>query len=142
MLKHIRTHEEIFCNVKLVNGEEIIGKCIVVDDDDANYSLMIEWPCEAHIIERETPSGETVNGLAISKWLSFTKEDFCIIDDDKIISVAPLQEEVIILYNMFVNKELTKKNPKKKSKKEISKEIGLIDNVEKMRKKLEDLFKF
>lgn len=142
MLKHIRTHEEIFCNVKLVNGEEIIGKCIVVDDEEEKYSLMIEHPCEAHIIEKENSDGETVNGLAINKWMSFTKEDFCIIDDDKIISVAPLQDEIKLLYNMFVNKEILKTNTKKKSKKDISKEIGLIDNVEMMRKKLEDLFKF
>lgn len=141
MLKHIRTHEEIFCNVKLVNGEEIIGKCIVVDDEEENYTLMIEHPCEAHVIEKETPDGETVNGLAITKWMSFTKEDFCIIDDDKIISVAPLQDEIKVLYNMFVNKEMTKNKPKKKTRREISKEMGLIDNVEMMRKKLEDLFK-
>ncbi len=141
MLKHLISHEEIFCNVKLVNGEEIIGKCVVVDDEDENYTLMIEHPCEAHIVERETPSGQIVNGLSISKWMNFTKEDFCIIDDDKIISVAPLTDEIRVLYNMFINKEITKNKPRKKSKKEITKELGLIDNVEKMRKKLEDLFK-
>jgi hypothetical protein len=142
MLRHIRTHEELFCNVKLVNGEEIIGKCIVVDDEEDNYTLMIENPCEAHIVEKETSSGEIISGLALSKWMSFTKEDFCIIDDDKIISVSPLNDEMKTLYNMFIVKEMKKKDTtKKKTKKDVSKEVGLIDNIEKMRKKLEDIFK-
>ena len=34
MLKHIRPGEEIVATVKLLNGEDVIGKCMVIPEDE------------------------------------------------------------------------------------------------------------
>jgi hypothetical protein len=149
MLKHIQPGEEIVATVKLLNGEDVIGKCMVVPEDesveDGPLLLIVENPCQAKFIEQKDEEGGEYYRIGFYPWAPFSDDEFTIFNDDHVLSLLPLKDEFKVMYNMYVVGKMKEKYPereeKKRKAKKPTKELGLVDNIDNMRKRLDDLFK-
>ena len=140
-LSYIRPDEEFFGAIKLMNGEEIIGK-IVVSDEEGGHMAFIQDPAKVHANDSMS-DGRRAVAVGLKKWMVFSAEDFYIIPEDRILTIAPLSTEAILMYKYFIKSEMQVRHPQgKSSSKEIDPNMGmgLIGKVDETRKKLEDLF--
>ena len=146
-LNYIKTDEEFFGILKLVSGEEIIGRIIVTDENGTTLAF-IQDPALVHSYDTAA-QGQPAVAVGLKRWMVFSDEDFYIVAEDKILTVAPLSTEATIMYQFFVKQELgpakKKVNPMTpdvvSEPSELNYKQGYIGTVEEARKKLEDLFK-
>ena len=146
-LNYIKTDEEFFGILKLVSGEEIIGRIIVTDENGTTLAF-IQDPALVHSYDTAAQAKPAV-AVRLKRWMVFSDEDFYIVAEDKILTVAPLSTEATIMYQFFVKQELgpakKKVNPMTpdvvSEPSELNYKQGYIGTVEEARKKLEDLFK-
>ena len=140
-LSYIRPDEEFFGAIKLMNGEEIIGK-IVVSDGEGGHMAFIQDPAKVHANDTMS-EGKRAVAVGLKKWMVFSAEDFYIIPEDRILTIAPLSTEAIVMYKYFIQSELKLRHPTGRStSQEIDPDLGmgLIGKVDETRKRLEDLF--
>lgn len=140
-LSYIRPDEEFFGVIKLLNGEEIIGR-IVVTEEEGGHLAFIQDPAKVHANET-VADGRRAVAVGLKKWMVFSAEDLYIIPEDRILTIAPLSTEAILMYKYFVKAEMGSKNgPPVKPAEEIEPDdaMGLIGKVDEHRQKLEDLF--
>lgn len=80
---------EFFASVKLTTGEEILG-LIKIEQD----GILIENPLilEDMSVFDEVLESLSSKGLKLSKWIKSSTENIFFIKDDKIITIAELQE--------------------------------------------------
>ena len=73
----------------------------------------------------------------LKRWMVFSQEDFYIIPEDKILTIAPLSSEAIIMYKYFVRSELKNNtNPSDQAKAvKMNQEMGFIGNIDAARQK-------
>jgi hypothetical protein len=81
-------------------------------------------------------------GLAIGlvKWMMWSDEEFFILQEADIISIAPMSIGAENMYKLWKRKELGLDDDKHWEV-DINKNMGLVGKVSEMRKKLEDLWK-
>ena len=86
--------------------------------------------------------GKRALAVGLKRWMVFSQEDFYIIPEDKILTIAPLSSEAIIMYKYFVRSELKNNtNPSDQAKAvKMNQEMGFIGNIDAARQKLEELF--
>lgn len=142
-LSYIRPDEEFFGVIKLLNGEEIIGR-VVVTEEEGGHLAFIQDPAKVHANETVS-EGRRAVAVGLKKWMVFSAEDFYIIPEDRILTIAPLSTEAIMMYKYFVRSELAQRQPGSQPPAAEEREpdeynSGLIGKVESTRKKLEDLF--
>ena len=146
-LNYIKTDEEFYGIHKLVSGEEVIGRIIVTDENGTTLAF-IQDPALVHSYDTAA-QGKPAVAVGLKRWMVFSDEDFYIVAEDKILTVAPLSTEATIMYQFFVKQELgpakKKTNPMApdviSEPSELNYKQGYIGTVEEARKKLEDLFK-
>tara|TARA_B100001093_G_scaffold155722_1_gene148310 strand:- start:1798 stop:2250 length:453 start_codon:yes stop_codon:yes gene_type:complete len=145
-LNYIKTDEEFFGILKLISGEEIIGRIIVTDENGTTLAF-IQDPALVHSYDTANSTGRPAVAVGLKRWMVFSNEDFYIVAEDKIMTVAPLSAEATQMYNFFVKQEMGPAKNEVKLTDEISEpselnyKQGFIGTVEEYRKKLEDLFK-
>ena len=85
--------------------------------------------------------GKRALAVGLKRWMVFSQEDFYIIPEDKILTIAPLSSEAIIMYKYFVRSEIKNdiKSAQAKAVK-MNQEMGFIGNIDAARQKLEELF--
>lgn len=142
MINYIRHDEEFYFIVKLVSGEEIIGKGFAIEDEGTTQ-IFVTDPVEIQVITKST-SKATVKGVAMNRWMEFSDEDFFILQEKDIISIGGLNDEMIHMYKLFIKKtsdNQTVEDAIKENEVELDNEMGYVSSVEEARKKLEQLFK-
>ena len=139
-LSYLRPDEEFFGAIKLTSGEEIIGRVIVCEENGAHLAF-IQDPAKVHVNDQMI-EGKRALAVGLKRWMVFSQEDFYIIPEDKIMTIAPLSSEAIIMYKYFVRSELKNTpNPMNQAKPvKMNQEMGFIGNIDAARKKLEELF--
>jgi len=142
MINYIRHDEEYYFIVKLVSGEQIIGKGFATEEDESTQ-VYISDPVEIEVVTRH--SGEnTIKGVSMNKWLQFSDEDFFVLNEKDIVTIAGLSTEMIHMYEIFIKKSSSGKSLEdevKEKEVKLDPEMGLKGNVNEMRKKLEKIFK-
>ena len=80
-------------------------------------------------------------GMAVGfiKWMMWSSEDFYIIEEKDILTVAPMSMESILMYKMWLRKECG--GEKNDNAVDVNKNMGLVGKVSDARKKLEDIWK-
>ena len=150
MINYIRHDEQFFGTIKLITGEEVLGEILVSEDPDTKQDLIfIQNPAKTKIVELDAEDEQQRVAMGFIRWMNFSDEDFYIVAEDKILTVAPLSTEAPIMYQFFVKQELgpakKKANPMApdvvSEPSELNYKQGYIGTVEEARKKLEDLFK-
>jgi len=148
MLNYVRQDEEFYCHLKLVSNDEIMGKCVVHFDDELQKRVVfVQEPVQITIFLNERPDGKTVRGIGFTKWMQFSDEDFFIITEDHVVSMASLAPDMIEMYEKFLVSEEEDKirdedmDKLKKNAAKPEKMLGHIGTIEEARKKFEDMFK-
>ena len=134
-------HEQEFYGVmKLKSGETILGTMIATEEDSNPGKTMfyIQDPATPHnhTVEKDGQMGMAVGLL---KWMMFSNEEFYMVGEDDMVTVAPMAVDAVLMYKMWVRKE--KGANKDDVEIKINKSMGLIGNVSDTRAKLEDFWK-
>lgn len=139
---YIKHDEEFYGSAKLLNGDEIVGKLCVSEDEGGDY-LFISQPAKVHITE-VIQNEKRAQAVGLKKWQVFSDADFFIVPENQILTIAPLSEEAIMMYQVFVQSEyedVDLEELEEDREVEVNASMGLIGRVEETRRKLEDLFK-
>ncbi len=139
-INYIKHEQEFYGVVKLISGETIIGSMIATEEDSepGNTLLYVSDPAVAqhHSVEKDGQMGVAVGFV---KWMMWSSEDFYIIEEKDVLTVAPMSMESILMYKMWLRKECG--GSKNDNAVDVNKNMGLVGKVSDARKKLEDLWK-
>ena len=138
MINYIRHDHEFHGVAKLSSGEEVMGVMIATKQDGQTL-IFVEEPATP----REAPvrKGDEV-GLAIGlvKWMMWSDEEFFILQEGDIISIAPMSFAATAMYKLWLRKEQGIDDDRNWQV-DVNKNMGLVGKVSEMRKKLEDQWK-
>jgi len=140
MINYIRHEQEFFGVVKLKSGETILGSMIATKEENAPDKTVfyIQDPAcpHNHPVEKDGQAGMAVGLL---KWMMFSDEEFYMVNEDDVVTVAPMSMESVLMYKMWVRKEKGGNNSEVEI--EINKNMGLVGKVSNFRGQLEDFWK-
>ena len=135
MINYIRHDHEFYGVAKLSSGDEVMGVMIATKEEGQTL-IFVQDPATP----REAPvkKGDEV-GLAIGlvRWMMWSDEEFFILQEGDIISVAPMSIAAQAMYKLWQRKELGVDDDKNWQV-DVNKNMGLVGKVSEMRKKLED----
>ena len=140
MINYIRHEQEFFGVVKLKSGETILGSMIATKEENAPDKTVfyIQDPARPHNhpVEKDGQAGMAVGLL---KWMMFSDEEFYMVNEDDVVTVAPMSMESVLMYKMWVRKEKGGNNSEVEI--QINKNMGLVGKVSNFRGQLEDFWK-
>mgnify|MGYP001284104732 FL=1 len=138
MINYIRHDHEFYGVAKLSSGDEVMGVMIATKEEGQTL-VFVQDPATPK--EAPMKRGDEV-GLAIGlvKWMMWSDEEFFILQEADIISIAPMSIGAENMYKLWKRKELGLDDDKHWEV-DINKNMGLVGKVSEMRKKLEDLWK-
>ena len=138
MINYIRHDHEFHGVAKLSSGEEVMGVMMAMKQDGQTL-IFVQDPATP----REAPvrKGDEV-GLAIGlvKWMMWSDEEFFILQEGDIISIAPMSFAATAMYKLWLRKEQGIDDDKNWQV-DVNKNMGLVGKVSEMRKRLEDQWK-
>lgn len=142
MINYIRHDEQFYGTVKLITGEEVLGEVLVSEDPETKQDLIfIQNPAKTKIVELdEDETGQRV-GMGFMRWMNFSEEDFYVIDEKSIMTIAPMSKEAVMMYKRWVRKEILNETDPDKGHIPMNKNMGLIGTVDQARELLEKLYK-
>ena len=96
-------HEEEFYGIfKLLNGEEILAKSVLTDDNGETLCFLQD-PVVIEIFNKELGENKLMRGIGFHKWMQLSDEEFIIIREKDIVAVASMSKEVILMYETFLS---------------------------------------
>lgn len=126
--------QEFIGMLKLVSGEEIIGRVLVCEEENG---FVIENPFSVEETLIETPAGEMVK-IDLRPWVKFSKEEILFVDKEKTITVYEADERIEKIYNRTLRKYLFQEDT---SQLDLNEEMGFKTKVNDARSSLEKIFK-
>lgn len=139
MINYARHDEEFYGVFKLLNGEEVLGKAVLTEDNDETI-VFIQNPVCTQIITKEI-EGKTVRGVGFANWMQFSDEDFYIIREKDILTVTSMSREMSLLYEAFIMNGDGDDEKKTQSKVELEPEMGYLGKIDEARKLFERIYK-
>ena len=138
MINYIRHDHEFHGVAKLSSGEEVMGVMMAMKQDGQTL-IFVQDPATPK--EAPMKRGDEV-GLAIGlvKWMMWSDEEFFILQEADIISIAPMSFPAQSMYKLWLRKEQGIDDDKNWQV-DVNKNMGLVGKVSEMRKRLEDLWK-
>ena len=139
-VNYIIHDQEFFGVIKLKTGETILGSMIATEEDTNTVKTIfyIQDTASPHNHQVEK-NGEMGMAVGLLRWMMFSDESFYMVNEDDIVTVAPMAMDAILMYKMWVRKE--KGANKNEVEIKINKNMGLIGKVSDARAKLEDFWK-
>jgi len=140
MINYARHDEEFHGVFKLSNGEEVLGKAVLTEDEGETL-IFIQDPVCTQMITKEIDESRMVRGLGFTRWMTLSDEEFFILREKDVITVASMSKQTILLYETFLlgDEELDKK--KEETKKDIKETNGYVGKIGEARKLFERIFK-
>lgn len=138
MINYARHDEEFYGVFKLLNGEEVLGKAVLTEDEGETL-VFLQDPVCTQVIHKELEEGKMIRGVGFSKWMQFSNEDFFILREKDILTVTSMSKEVSYLYEAFILSEDDEKSSKTKVK--LEPEMGYLGKIDEARKLLEKIYK-
>ena len=138
MINYARHDEEFYGVFKLLNGEEVLGKAVLTEDNGETL-VFIQSPVCTQVITKETEDGRTVRGVGFAKWMQFSDEDFYILREKDILTVTSMSKEVSFMYEAFIIGEDDGK--KHESKLDLEPEMGFLGKIDEARILFEKIYK-
>jgi len=138
MINYARHDEEFYGIFKLNNGEEVVGKAILTEDNGETLAF-VQDPVVIETFTKELDDGKVARGMGFSHWMQMSDEEFFILRERDIVSLASLSPEYALMYEAYIaGEEIQKPDTKKVS---LDSEMGHKGNVTDARKLLEKIFK-
>lgn len=138
MINYARHDEEFYGIFKLVSGDEVLAKALLTEDNGETIIFLTD-PVTLEIFTRETDDGKVARGMGFSHWMQLSDEEFFIIREKDIISLATMSKETIIMYEAYINGDTIVKPDRKKVAPQ--KEMGYLGSIDDARKIFEKLYK-
>ena len=135
MINYIRHDHEFYGVAKLSSGDEVMGVMMAMKDNGQTL-IFVQDPATP----REAPvnhQGQVGLAIGLVKWMMWSDEDFFILQEADIISVAPLSFSGESMYKLWLRKEQGVDDDKNWQV-NMNKNMGLVGKVSEIRKKLED----
>jgi hypothetical protein len=104
--------------------------------------IFIQNPAKTKVIELD-PDEETKSqkvAMAFIRWMNFSDEDFYVLDESSVTTIAPMSKEAVMMYKRWVRKEI-KKEEDDETEVPMNKSMGLVSKVDEARTFLEKIFK-
>jgi len=120
--------------IKLLSGEEIIGKILVCENENG---FVIETPFTVEETIIETPVGEMVK-VDLRPWAKFSNEEIFFVEKEKTITVYEADSRIEKIYIKSLRKYL---NQEDTSQVDLTKDMGFKSKVQDARISLENIFK-
>tara|TARA_S200002703_G_scaffold3562_1_gene5103 strand:- start:12014 stop:12448 length:435 start_codon:yes stop_codon:yes gene_type:complete len=138
MINYAKHDEEFFGIFKLSNGEEVLGKAVLTEDNGETL-VFIQDPVALQIITKEISDNKVAKGIGFTKWMQMSDEDFFIIREKDIVSIASMSKEFVFMYQSFLSDGeeedgLSNKEDPKRSD-------GYVGSINDARKLLEKIYK-
>jgi hypothetical protein len=127
-------YSEFIGMLKLVSGEEIIGKVLVCDEENG---FIIETPFSVEETIIETPAGEMVK-IDLRPWIKFSKEEILFVEKEKTITIYEADDRIEKIYTRTLRKYFFQEDT---SKLDLNEEMGFKTKVNDARSSLEKIFK-
>ena len=102
MINYAKHDEEFHCVIKLVNGEEILGRAILTEDDGESL-IFISAPVMVQTVMKELDDGRVVKAMGFANWMQMSDEDFYILREKDVLAVASMSREVIFMYEAYIS---------------------------------------
>ena len=139
-INYIKHEQEFFGVIKLRSGETVLG-AMIATDDDTNPGVTLFFVSDPAAPQTHQVDKDGQQGIAVGfvKWMMFSDEDFYMISEEDICTVAPMSMDSILMYKLWVRKEKGGKNQDIEIP--VNKDMGYVGKVSEARKKLEDFWK-
>jgi hypothetical protein len=126
--------EDFVATLKLVSGEEIIGRVCYLPDED---KILIEGPLQVE--KAKTKKGSTqVQGFTLVEWITATFDNMFVLNKDHILTMTETDSKIEDFYNKMLNRinsgSLVEKN-------KFTERMGYLGSVSEMKKSLEKIYK-
>ena len=139
MINYARHDEDFYGVFKLLNGEEVLGRALITEDNGESL-VFIQDPVCTQIITKETEEGKTIRGIGFAKWMQFSDEEFYIIREKDIVTLTTMSKEMTLLYEAFIcGEDIEEKKEKRKVNLESS--MGYLGKIDEARKLFERIYK-
>jgi hypothetical protein len=139
MINYARHDEEFYGIFKLNNGEEVVGKAILTEDAGETI-VFLQDPVVIETFTKELEDGKVARGMGFSHWMQLSEEEFYIIREKDILSLASLSPEYAMMYEAYISGEEIKK-PDDTKKVPLDTDMGHKGNVTDARKLFEKIYK-
>ena len=140
MITYIKHDEEFYGVLKLTTGHDVIGRMIATEEESKTL-IYIQDPAEVKIHQlKNNEQNKFTKGISFSKWFGLSDEDFYIVSEESILSIASLDKEIIGYYNVWIREQ----DPNYKneiSEVEVTKDFGKLGTIKEAKQNLERIFK-
>ena len=106
--------------------------------------IFIQHPAKTKVIDLDHPVQENAReqkvAMGFIKWMNFSDEDFYVISEKDIMTIAPMSPTSIMMYKRWVRKEIDRL-PEKEREVPMNSSMGLINTVDNARQLLERIYK-
>jgi hypothetical protein len=139
MINYAKHDEEFYAIFKLVSGEDIVSKALLTEDDGKTL-VFLNNPVVIEFFTKEMDEGKIAKGMGFSHWMQMSDEDFFILEERNIVSLASLSKEFIVMYEAY----LEGKNPAEvlaKRKIDPDLDMGYLGKIDDARRLFERLYK-
>ena len=139
-INYIVHDQEFFGVMKLKSGETLLGSMIATEEDSCpgKTTFYVQDPAQPqnHEVNKD---GQLGIAVGLIKWMMFADEEFYMVTEDNIVTVAPMAMDAVLMYKMWVRKE--KGTNKNEVEIKMNKNMGLVGKLTDARAKLEDFWK-
>jgi hypothetical protein len=143
MISYIRHDEQFYGAMKLTTGDEILGEILVTEDPETKTDLIfVQNPAKTKVIELDADQEKKSQKVAMGfiRWMNFAEEDFYVVSESHVMTIAPMSDEAKMMYKRWVKKEIHKEEDST-TEVPMNESMGLISTVDKARQMLENLYK-
>tara|TARA_B100001175_G_C19439590_1_gene605504 strand:- start:574 stop:1062 length:489 start_codon:yes stop_codon:yes gene_type:complete len=124
--------EEFVAAIKLVSGEEILGK-VIVDYSCSEEKVVIDNPLICH--EVRSYGANVPMGYKFEPWMKMTDDDTFVVGLEKIITISEIKDDMVIqTYEDVIEQGFKRQHP------DISKDMGYVNSVKNSRSILDKLY--
>tara|TARA_E500000331_G_scaffold140611_1_gene137444 strand:- start:307 stop:774 length:468 start_codon:yes stop_codon:yes gene_type:complete len=152
-INYVKHDEEFHGVFKLVSGEEVLAKAVMTTEDNCEESLaFLQDPVCIQPINQDLGKGKIMRGLGFHRWMMLSDEEFFIIREKDILSVASMSKHIIGMYEKFLIDEYAdrkddgetqeiKDKRTARRKTDIDNTQGFIGKINQARQSFEKLYK-
>ena len=140
MINYAKHDEEFHGIFKLVSGEEILAKAVMTEDRGESL-LYISDPVSVQAITKEIGDQKIMRGMGFSKWIPMSDEEFYIIREKDLMTMATMSKAVQLMYEAYIMGDEVHEKQMKKREVPPSTAEGYLGNTKDIRDLLEKIFK-
>jgi|TARA_B100000035_G_scaffold307403_1_gene310615 hypothetical protein len=140
MINYAKHDEEFHGIFKLVSGEEILAKAVLTEDKGESL-IFISDPVSVQAITKEIGNEKVVRGMGFTKWIPMSEEDFYILREKDIVTIATMSKPIVLMYEAYIIGEDAAGAKLKERKVSPSTNEGYLGNTDDVRALLEKIYK-